>query len=85
MKPVTTPRCLAGDTEWMVGPVSDLSLCLCLSSTSGSKQRCLSLHHVQSLTLDKYVHYLPRSSLYFMTYDFCLFPGFKYCLVTIIF
>ena len=30
-----TPRCWAGETEWMVGPLSDLSLSLFLSDTSG--------------------------------------------------
>ena len=30
-----TPRCWAGETEWMVGPFSDLSLCLFLSDASG--------------------------------------------------
>ena len=31
-----TPRCWAGEAEWMVGPLSDLSLCLFLSDTSGA-------------------------------------------------
>ena len=30
-----TPRCWAGETEWMVGPLSDLSLYLFLSDASG--------------------------------------------------
>lgn len=56
---IMTPRCLAGETEWMLGPFFDLSSCLYLSSTSGYKQCCFTLHNAQCLTVGKCTLFIP--------------------------